>query len=220
MWDVFTGWCGAGQKIKSSSSADTYEQIFIKALAEGAGVGHKKRVDLTLLTFYGSKLRIVRGKKNVFWTRMMAEVELFEQKNGKFPRQYSLVRRAEYTVYRLFYWAEIKTEIKLGAPLLASPSDKKLHFNTQPVGSDGPRDPTRKPGDGDVEDGDAETSLQPPQSDVPRPPPHEEERGGSNILVYVSVLAAVVLGLLFYVAYKWWECASGDVLQGKGQIIS
>lgn len=27
--------------------------------------------------------------------------------------------------------------------------------------------------------------------------------GSNNILAYVSVLAAVVLGLLLYVAYKW-----------------
>lgn len=31
----------------------------------------------------------------------------------------------------------------------------------------------------------------------------ETEDGSSNILIYVSVLAAVVLGLLVYVAYKW-----------------
>ena len=29
------------------------------------------------------------------------------------------------------------------------------------------------------------------------------EDGSSNIVIYVSVLAAVVLGLLLYVAYKW-----------------
>lgn len=31
----------------------------------------------------------------------------------------------------------------------------------------------------------------------------EDEGSSSNILVYVSVLAAVVLGLLLYVTYKW-----------------
>lgn len=31
----------------------------------------------------------------------------------------------------------------------------------------------------------------------------QDEGGSSNILAYVSVLAAVVLGLLLYVAYKW-----------------
>lgn len=43
-------------------------------------MGHKKKlVDLTLLTFYGSKLRIVKGegKKKVFWIRMTAEVVFF-----------------------------------------------------------------------------------------------------------------------------------------------
>ena len=29
------------------------------------------------------------------------------------------------------------------------------------------------------------------------------EYGRSNIVIYVSVMAAVVLGLLLYVAYKW-----------------
>ncbi|XP_024123984.1 tumor necrosis factor receptor superfamily member 16 [Oryzias melastigma] len=33
----------------------------------------------------------------------------------------------------------------------------------------------------------------------------EEEGGSNNILAYVSVLAAVVLGLLLYVAYKCWR---------------
>lgn len=31
----------------------------------------------------------------------------------------------------------------------------------------------------------------------------QDEGGSSNILIYVSVLAAVVLGLLLYVGYKW-----------------
>lgn len=31
----------------------------------------------------------------------------------------------------------------------------------------------------------------------------QDHQGGNNILIYVSVLAAVVLGLLIYVAYKW-----------------
>ena len=31
----------------------------------------------------------------------------------------------------------------------------------------------------------------------------QDEGGNNNILAYVSVLAAVVLGLLIYVAYKW-----------------
>lgn len=31
----------------------------------------------------------------------------------------------------------------------------------------------------------------------------QDEGGSNNILAYVSVLAAVVLGLLLYVAYKW-----------------
>lgn len=31
----------------------------------------------------------------------------------------------------------------------------------------------------------------------------QDEGGSNNIVAYVSVLAAVVLGLLIYVAYKW-----------------
>ncbi|XP_029306585.1 tumor necrosis factor receptor superfamily member 16 [Cottoperca gobio] len=46
-------------------------------------------------------------------------------------------------------------------------------------------------------------------SDTPRLPGVEEEEkssiGSNNILAYVSVLAAVVLGLLIYVAYKCWR---------------
>ncbi|XP_063068762.1 tumor necrosis factor receptor superfamily member 16 [Engraulis encrasicolus] len=89
--------------------------------------------------------------------------------------------------------------------------DKQLHFNTRPMGADGARDPLRRPSVGSTgEDQDdmeeaAAASPRPPHSSVPRLTPHEEEAGGSNILVYVSVLAAVVLGLLLYVAYKCWR---------------
>lgn len=44
-----------------------------------------------------------------------------------------------------------------------------------------------------------ETSTSP---GVPKFTP-QDEGGNNNILAYVSVLAAVVLGLLLYVAYKW-----------------
>ncbi|KAL2102019.1 hypothetical protein ACEWY4_003780 [Coilia grayii] len=92
--------------------------------------------------------------------------------------------------------------------------DKQLHFNTRPVGSDGARDPLRRPS-GAAED--QETSPKPPQSSVPRLTPHEEEGGSSNILVYVSVLAAVVLGLLLYVAYKCWRSCQQKQALGKAR---
>jgi len=70
--------------------------------------------------------------------------------------------------------------------------DKQLHILSRPAlgGSDAPRWPG-------VEEG--ETSPAPGTPKLPL-----EDKGGSNhILAYVSVLAAVVLGLLLYVAYKW-----------------
>ncbi|XP_076123159.1 tumor necrosis factor receptor superfamily member 16 [Alosa pseudoharengus] len=83
--------------------------------------------------------------------------------------------------------------------------DKQLHINSRPVFSDGTRASS------------AGTSPQPPQSGDPRLTPHEEERGGSNILVYVSVLAAVVLGLLLYVAYKCWRSCQQKQALGKAR---
>ncbi|XP_034409564.1 tumor necrosis factor receptor superfamily member 16 [Cyclopterus lumpus] len=72
--------------------------------------------------------------------------------------------------------------------------DKKLHILSRPAL--GGSDATRLPG---VEEG--ETS---PAPGTPKLIPQDE--GGSNhILAYVSVLAAVVLGLLLYVAYKCWR---------------
>lgn len=75
--------------------------------------------------------------------------------------------------------------------------DKELHILTRP-GLDGP-DGTR---DASVEDmtkgGEAS-----PAPGTPKFTP-QNEGGSNNILAYVSVLAAVVLGLLIYVAFKWW----------------
>uniref|UniRef100_A0A8C2ZAR4 Neurotrophin receptor associated death domain n=1 Tax=Cyclopterus lumpus TaxID=8103 RepID=A0A8C2ZAR4_CYCLU len=72
--------------------------------------------------------------------------------------------------------------------------NKKLHILSRPAL--GGSDATRLPG---VEEG--ETS---PAPGTPKLIPQDE--GGSNhILAYVSVLAAVVLGLLLYVAYKCWR---------------
>ncbi|XP_071771997.1 tumor necrosis factor receptor superfamily member 16 [Centroberyx gerrardi] len=76
--------------------------------------------------------------------------------------------------------------------------DKKLHILSRPSESDGPRETPRWPGvEGDEE---GKTS---PAPGTPRLTP-QEEGGSSNILAYVSILAAVVLGLLLYVAYKCW----------------
>lgn len=72
------------------------------------------------------------------------------------------------------------------------PSDKKLH-----ILSDESRDSPSKSGVEDVTPGGE--SLAP---GTPKFTP-EGEKSSNNILIYVSVLAAVVLGLLVYVAYKW-----------------
>ncbi|XP_074509915.1 tumor necrosis factor receptor superfamily member 16 [Sebastes fasciatus] len=72
--------------------------------------------------------------------------------------------------------------------------DKKLHILSRPPlgGSDAPSWT-------DVEMGETSTSP-----GVPKFTP-QDEGGNNNILAYVSVLAAVVLGLLLYVAYKCWR---------------
>lgn len=78
--------------------------------------------------------------------------------------------------------------------------DKKLHVLSRPAldGPDGTRDANVK----DVtKEGDAS-----PAPGTPKFSP-QDEGGSTNILAYVSVLAAVVLGLLLYVAYKWWVLA-------------
>lgn len=77
--------------------------------------------------------------------------------------------------------------------------DKKLHILSRPAldGPDGTRDAPRWPGVEEVtKEGDAS-----PAPGTPKGP--QEEGGSNNILAYVSILAAVVLGLLLYVAYKW-----------------
>lgn len=64
-------------------------------------------------------------------------------------------------------------------------------------GPDGTRVSPRWPDLEVTEEGEAS-----PSPGTPKFTP-EVESGSNNILVYVSVLAAVVLGLLIYVAYKW-----------------
>ncbi|CAL8290967.1 unnamed protein product [Merluccius merluccius] len=80
--------------------------------------------------------------------------------------------------------------------------DKKLLILSRPSESDGSRDGTLWPGlteEGEAgEEGDAS-----PAPGTPKYTP-QGEGGSSNIVIYVSVLAAVVLGLLMYVAYKCW----------------
>lgn len=76
--------------------------------------------------------------------------------------------------------------------------DKKLLIRDRPAESDGPRDASRFP---DVEEV-TETGEASPAPGTPKFTP-QDESGSNNILAYVSVLAAVVLGLLIYVAYKW-----------------
>ncbi|XP_022621339.1 tumor necrosis factor receptor superfamily member 16-like [Seriola dumerili] len=78
--------------------------------------------------------------------------------------------------------------------------DKKLHILSRPAESDGPRNTPRLPAVEEVME-EGETS---PAPGTPKFTP-QDEGGSNNILAYVSVLAAVVLGLLIYVAYKCWR---------------
>lgn len=74
---------------------------------------------------------------------------------------------------------------------------KDLNILFRPTGSEYPRWPT-------LNEETENRSSPAPGSESPRLTP--QDQGGNNnnnILVYVSVLAAVVLGLLLYVAYKW-----------------
>ncbi|XP_053700166.1 tumor necrosis factor receptor superfamily member 16 [Synchiropus splendidus] len=73
--------------------------------------------------------------------------------------------------------------------------DKKLHILSRPAEADGSRDSSRWP-----------VTEEYPAPGTPKFTPQDEGGGGNNnILLYVSVLAAVVLGLLVYVAYKCWR---------------
>ncbi|TRY84948.1 hypothetical protein DNTS_019026 [Danionella cerebrum] len=74
---------------------------------------------------------------------------------------------------------------------------KDLNILSRPSGSEFPRWPS-------VSEDDKIEGSQEPGSGSPRLTP-QEQAGNNNILVYVSVLAAVVLGLLLYVAYKCWR---------------
>lgn len=88
------------------------------------------------------------------------------------------------------------TVLPLTCLLFCVSTDRKLHILSRPAATDVSQDAARLPG---VEDEEAETSSVP---GTPRFTP-QDEGNSNNILAYVSVLAAVVLGLLVYVAYKW-----------------
>ncbi len=81
---------------------------------------------------------------------------------------------------------------------------KDLNILSRPSGSDGPREYPRKP---TLNEEMENRSSPAPGSGSPRLTP-QDQGGNNNILIYVSVLAAVVLGLLLYVAYKWWGHAA------------
>lgn len=82
-------------------------------------------------------------------------------------------------------------------PLFALLSaDKQLHILSRPA-LDETSDASRRPSVEDVTQGEASSAPGTPKFTP------EAEGGSSNILAYVSVLAAVVLGLFIYVGYKW-----------------
>ncbi|KAM7383564.1 hypothetical protein PAMP_003204 [Pampus punctatissimus] len=78
--------------------------------------------------------------------------------------------------------------------------DKRLHILSPPAESDGPRGTPRWP----VVEGVMQEGETSPAPVTPKFTP-QDQGGSNNILAYVSVLAAVVLGLLLYVAYKCWR---------------
>lgn len=75
-------------------------------------------------------------------------------------------------------------------------ADKQLHILSRPA-LEGTSDASRWPNVEDVTKGEAG-----PTPGTPKFTP-QDESGSNNILAYVSVLAAVVLGLFIYVGYKW-----------------
>lgn len=79
--------------------------------------------------------------------------------------------------------------------------DKKLHILSRPV--DGSRDAAaRWPGAEVVTEAGEGSS---PAPGTPKFTPQDDSGSSNNTLVYVSALAAVVLGLLLYVAYKCYR---------------
>lgn len=72
--------------------------------------------------------------------------------------------------------------------------DKKLHIMSRPAETEGPHVTPQWPL---LEEEEANRTPEPSMFTP------QDEGGSNNIVAYVSVLAAVVLGLLIYVAYKW-----------------
>lgn len=83
---------------------------------------------------------------------------------------------------------------------------RDLQILSQPGGSSWP---------GLVEDETVKRTETSPGSEAPELTP--QDQGGNNILLYVSVLAAVVLGLLVYVAYKCWKSFQQKKALGKAR---
>ncbi|XP_051577450.1 tumor necrosis factor receptor superfamily member 16 [Myxocyprinus asiaticus] len=86
---------------------------------------------------------------------------------------------------------------------------KDLNILSRPESSEFPRWPILS------EETDNRSSTA-PGSEAPRLTPSDQ--GGNNIMVYVSVLAAVVLGLLFYVAYKCWKSCQQKQALAKARV--
>ncbi|TTF41812.1 Tumor necrosis factor receptor superfamily member 16 [Bagarius yarrelli] len=90
--------------------------------------------------------------------------------------------------------------------------DLELHIFSR-NGSEGPWEFPRRP----VSPDDERKNRMVTVSEGPNTGSEHHEGGGNNILIYVSVLAAVVLGLLIYVAYKCWKSFQQKAALGKGR---
>uniref|UniRef100_A0A3B3YIS0 Neurotrophin receptor associated death domain n=1 Tax=Poecilia mexicana TaxID=48701 RepID=A0A3B3YIS0_9TELE len=88
--------------------------------------------------------------------------------------------------------------------------DKKLHIG--PAGADGT---LNIPNGAVMEENEEEDGSPAPGPSKFTP---QDEGGSNNILVYVSVLAAVVLGLLVYVAYKCWRSCKQKKALSKARV--
>ncbi|XP_030639126.1 tumor necrosis factor receptor superfamily member 16 [Chanos chanos] len=94
--------------------------------------------------------------------------------------------------------------------------EKDLQILSRPSGSDGPKELPHRPV---LEEDEGGKTSPAPGSSNPRNNPHDVDQGGSNnLVVYVSVLAAVVLGLLLYVAYKCWKSCQQKQALGKARV--
>ncbi|XP_066539927.1 tumor necrosis factor receptor superfamily member 16 [Hoplias malabaricus] len=91
--------------------------------------------------------------------------------------------------------------------------DKELHIASRPAGSEIPIPVPHWPVV--TENENVKTSGS-PGSAAPELTP--QDQGGNNILLYVSLLAAVVLGLLLYVAYKCWKSFQQKKALGKARV--